>query len=57
MAIIFFILYYFVDKYINFIYQRIGNEYLSEKLIEQYEERLKEKDEQIAYWKKRAEGL
>jgi transcriptional regulator with XRE-family HTH domain len=34
----------------------IVNQYLSEKLIEQYEERLKEKDEQIAYWKKRAEG-
>lgn len=34
----------------------VMNQYLSEKLIEQYEERLKEKDEQIAYWKKRAEG-
>lgn len=35
----------------------IINQHLSDKLIEQYEERLKEKDEQIAYWKKRAEGL
>ncbi len=33
------------------------NHYLSEKLIEQYEERLKEKDDQIAFWKSKAEGL
>jgi len=35
----------------------VMNQYLSEKLIEQYEERLKEKDDQIAFWKSKAEGL
>lgn len=48
-----------LDQLVGFAFQNVGtittiNSFLSEKLVEQYEERIKELKEQVEFWKDRA---
>ena len=50
-----------LDQLGGFAFQNVGtittiNSFLSEKLVEQYEERIKELKEQVGYWKNKPEG-
>ena len=50
-----------LDQLEGFAFQNVGtittiNSFLSEKLVEQYEERIEELKEQVNYWKNKSEG-
>jgi len=50
-----------LDQLGGFAFQNVGtittiNSFLSEKLVEQYEERIEELKEQVNYWKNKSEG-
>ncbi|WP_404986857.1 helix-turn-helix domain-containing protein [Chryseobacterium sp. M5] len=50
-----------LDQLGGFAFQNVGtittiNSFLSEKLVEQYEERIKELKEQVDYWKNQSQG-